>query len=218
MAKSRAENILTAMINQTPYAEYPQSRLEDLLLQLKEVYESGSGSTPTAADVSYDNTTSGMTADDVQDAIDEVFQSVSSGKTLIAGAITDKGVTTSASDTFATMATNIAAIPTGGDVEVAFNVYDRQTAYVDVNQTYTVVNAGTLRMVLEIGNSQSYCHVYKNNTEFTPTLKFSNNTDRNTCIVANNLSVAAGDVIKINVSGTSVSEYYYLLGLITPTS
>lgn len=118
MAKSRAENILTAMINQTPYAEYPQSRLEDLLLQLKEVYEQGGGgSTPTAADVSYDNTTSGMTADDVQDAIDEVFQSVSSGKTLIAGAITDKGVTTSATDSFATMAANIASIPTGGNAE-----------------------------------------------------------------------------------------------------
>ena len=114
---SRAEQILTSMINSTPYAEYPQSRLEDLLLQLKEVIEQGGGGTPTAANVSYDNTTSGMTADDVQDAIDEVFQSVSSGKISIAGAITDKGVQTSASDSFSTMATNIAAIPSGGDLD-----------------------------------------------------------------------------------------------------
>ena len=33
-----------------------------------------------ASAITYDNTTSGMTADDVQDAIDEVFTSVSNGK------------------------------------------------------------------------------------------------------------------------------------------
>jgi len=111
MAVSRAEQILTSMINGTPYDQYPQSRLEDLLLQLKEVIEEGGGGgTPTAAHVSYDNTTSGLEADDVQDAIDEVFQSVSDGKELIADAITDKGVPTSATDSFATMATNIAVI------------------------------------------------------------------------------------------------------------
>lgn len=65
-----------------------------------------------AEDVSYDNTTSGMTADNVQEAIDEVFQSVSNGKELIADAITDKGVQTSASDSFSTMATNISLIGT----------------------------------------------------------------------------------------------------------
>ena len=68
----------------------------------------------SADDVSYDNTSTGMTADNVQSAIDEVFQSVSDGKELIADAITDKGVTTSASDTFSTMATNIENIPSGG--------------------------------------------------------------------------------------------------------
>ena len=71
-------------------------------------------SAPTAAEVSYDNTVTGMTADDVQEAIDEVFQSVSDGKTLIAAAITDKGVETSASDSFATMANNIENISGSG--------------------------------------------------------------------------------------------------------
>ena len=60
----------------------------------------------------YDNTTSGATATNVQDAIDEVFQSVSNGKELLADAITDKGVQTSASDSFQTMATNIGLIDT----------------------------------------------------------------------------------------------------------
>ena len=45
-------------------------------------------------------------------SVNNLFQSVSSGKSQIAGAITDKGVSTSASDSFSTMASNIRAIPT----------------------------------------------------------------------------------------------------------
>lgn len=48
----------------------------------------------------------------------ELFQSVSDGKKKIAGAITDKGVTTSANDTFDTMATNIRNIPNSGSGEI----------------------------------------------------------------------------------------------------
>lgn len=47
--------------------------------------------------------------------MNNLFQSVSNGKSEIAGAITDKGVPTSASDSYSTMASNIRAIPqTGG--------------------------------------------------------------------------------------------------------
>lgn len=48
--------------------------------------------------------------------MNEVFQSVSDGKTEVAEAITDKGVTTSATDTFGQMATNIKKITTGGSI------------------------------------------------------------------------------------------------------
>lgn len=44
----------------------------------------------------------------------QLFQSVSNGKGLIADAITDKGIHTSANDSFNTMATNIRHIETGG--------------------------------------------------------------------------------------------------------
>ncbi|HEY8400795.1 MAG TPA: hypothetical protein VIK89_06010, partial [Cytophagaceae bacterium] len=54
-----------------------------------------------------------FTATDVEGALNELFTSVSNGKTLIAGAITDKGVPTNPSDTFQQMATNIQAIPVG---------------------------------------------------------------------------------------------------------
>lgn len=73
------------------------------------------GQTPTASNVSYNNasTSSIITGTNVQQAIDQLFQSVSNGKSLIASAITDKGVSTSASDSFATMAENIGKISTG---------------------------------------------------------------------------------------------------------
>ena len=45
-----------------------------------------------------------------QTDLDELFQSVSSGKTLVANAITGKGVSTATDATFATMATNISKI------------------------------------------------------------------------------------------------------------
>ena len=49
----------------------------------------------------------------IQLQLNELFQSVSNGKTLIASAITDKGITTSNTDTFQTMADNIAQIEQG---------------------------------------------------------------------------------------------------------
>lgn len=46
--------------------------------------------------------------------VNQLFQSVSNGKQEVAEAITDKGVPTSADNTFSEMATNIRAIPTSG--------------------------------------------------------------------------------------------------------
>ena len=73
---------------------------------------------------------------------DELFQSVSNGKSKIAGAITDKGVVTSATDTFDTMASNIRNIPTssssGGETSgidtsdataISSDILQGQTAY-----------------------------------------------------------------------------------------
>lgn len=73
----------------------------------------------SASNVSYDNGSSGMSSDNVQDAIDELFTSASNGKELIADAIAGKGVPTSANDTYATMAGNIEKIETGIDISDA---------------------------------------------------------------------------------------------------
>ena len=70
--------------------------------------------TVQAEQVSYDNTSSGMTAQNVQDAITECFQSASEGKSLIAAAVTGKGGQAAADDTFSELAAAITALPTGG--------------------------------------------------------------------------------------------------------
>lgn len=73
----------------------------------------------SASNVSYNNDSSGMSSENVQDAIDELFMSASNGKELIADAITGMGVSTSADDTYATMAGNIEKIETGIDISDA---------------------------------------------------------------------------------------------------
>lgn len=79
------------------------------------------GQTQIASTVPYDNTqtSSIITGDNVQEAIDQLFTSVSNGKSLVAGAITDKGISTSANATFQQMADNITAIETGYDTSDA---------------------------------------------------------------------------------------------------
>ena len=59
----------------------------------------------TATQISYSNS-------NVQAVVDELYTSVKDGKTQIATAITNKGQTTSSSDTFATMTANIRNIQT----------------------------------------------------------------------------------------------------------
>ncbi len=58
----------------------------------------------------------------LNDALQEVFTSVSNGKALIAGAITDKGVDTPADATFAEMAYNIEQISGGSSDAAIYNV------------------------------------------------------------------------------------------------
>ena len=66
-----------------------------------------------AADVKYSDTQT------VKAAIDDLKASVSDGKSLVASAITDKGVTTAQDATFSQMATNIGMIETGVDTSDA---------------------------------------------------------------------------------------------------
>lgn len=115
------------------------SELEDRLKEL------------TASGILFDPSGTTMTATDVQNAITELFQDVDDGKTLVASAITDKGVPTSEDATFQEMAENIAAISsesgTGGSaVEVATpSISYSSTGLVtaSVSQSSGFVNAAT---------------------------------------------------------------------------
>lgn len=89
----------------------------------------------------------------LDDNMQEVFQSVSSGKAELAEAITDKGVSTSATASFDTMASNIRNIETGGGGEIppgyvdtsdatasANDILSGKIAYVDGQKIYGSLN------------------------------------------------------------------------------
>lgn len=107
---SAGDGMETVYLTQSQYDSLTPEEKADTTKQYA-IISSTSGSLDADV-VNYDNTTSGATATDVQWALDEVFQSVSNGKELIADAITDKGVSTSATDSFSTMAGNITSLHT----------------------------------------------------------------------------------------------------------
>lgn len=86
------------------------------------------------------DTDNNFTATHVEGALKELFQSASNGKTLIANAITGKGVATNASDSFQTMATNIKNISSGSG---GGGIIPTGTKEITQNGTYDVTNFAT---------------------------------------------------------------------------
>lgn len=80
-------------------------------------------------------------ADAAYSRADEAFTSVSNGKALLAAAITDKGVTTASEATFATMAANIASIPTGGEAKYIVKATTAATTEtIDTSKNYVIMS------------------------------------------------------------------------------
>ncbi len=73
--------------------------------------------------------------------VNELFTSVSSGKNQVAAAITGKGVSTSGSDTFSTMATNIGKISTGLKFKLVEQAYITYTISGSI-YTSSAINTG----------------------------------------------------------------------------
>lgn len=103
----------------------------------------GGGGSSDAKDITFDNTNTGMTATNVQDAIDEVFRYVSNGKQLIADAITDKGILTSATDTFSKMAENIRNI-SGSTSELIYTLTEGGV-WKDIDYIFNNTDFGTIK-------------------------------------------------------------------------
>ena len=73
-------------------------------------YESGATAGHIVNDTGWRKNVDDTRVTTLETQVDELFQSVSSGKTAVANAITGKGVSTSTTATFATMATNVGKI------------------------------------------------------------------------------------------------------------
>ena len=94
----------------------------------------------TAEQTSYSNTTTHSTATTVQGVIDELFTSVSNGKTSLASAITDKGQSTSPNDSFSTMATKISNIQTSKPEQSKTATQNGVTIYPDSGMALSSVS------------------------------------------------------------------------------
>lgn len=145
-------------------------------------------------------------------AVNECFQSVSSGKSLIASAITDKGVPTLANDTFETMANNIEEIETGRQSAV-FSDYksDSNTSYHTVTISYTATKSGVLHWTQAntTANTQSASmSVTKNGIELSKRDSSSNYASWN----CGQTPIEKNDIIVWSIGGrgatrTSVTAY-----------
>lgn len=116
-----------------------------------------SGSTNYASAIEY--TREDGTKSTVQNEIDELntnlescFQSVSSGKSLIASAITDKGVTTASDATFETMANNINNIKFSTSTWTSQQNYS-STCMSSSTSTFEATTAGIYAAVLGQGGN-----------------------------------------------------------------
>lgn len=116
-------------------------------------------SSAEAENVSYNNnnTSTIITSDNVQGAIDQLFTSVSEGKSLVAKAVTDKGVQTALDATFETIAQNVGKIDVVTEATIRFPVEivtiisrdDRALSTLPSNATHVLV-------ISDYGNHSDY--------------------------------------------------------------
>lgn len=112
-----------------------------------------------------------------------LFQSVSSGKSAIAAAITDKGVETAANASFDIMASNIKAISGGGSGGnlPAFESYKIpwKGTYAFAYNNHSWVYENNIPIDVSGTTDTSYMFFYSDKAEYIPDLETSNTTNMN---------------------------------------
>ena len=129
----------------------------------------------------------------------EVKQSVSNGKNLIASAITDKGISTSSTDTFQTMADNIGLIKIKNEIDLPSWYIDKIINAYDVpSSKYGATASAINNCIYFIGGSTSTSKS-KSNLEY--------NIDGNTWSIKTDMPTS-----RDFLSSTEVNNFIYCIG------
>lgn len=166
------------------------------------------------------------TKTDLVSAINETFQSASNGKALVAAAITDKGVTTAATDSYATMADNIATLkpPTyidpatakNSQIAAGINRIANTTLTAITGQEITVSKAGTYHVYWgafrsSTGSGTNGTQLYINGAAYgTENTTWSNHGQANHL---SSVSLAKNDVVTVRARSRGSSYYVYVTDL-----
>lgn len=129
-----------------------------------------------ATNILYNNssTSSIITSNNTQGAIDQLFQSVSNGKSQIASAITDQGISTSSTASFATMATNIRNLNTKSNLWESAVI---KTYYRDNPMSNTEIRTLNINnFPCSLSEVQLLCIKYNDNTKISMDYGQINNT------------------------------------------
>lgn len=113
------------------------------------------GTVNTASDITIADTSNNFTATNVEEALAELFQFVSNGKTLIASAITDMGVATSNTDSFETMANKIKTIIGGTSEQPLYKFGLLSDAHIDGDGTDTAYSISDLNNAIQYFNNEN---------------------------------------------------------------
>lgn len=112
----------------------------------------------------------------------------------------------------------IAAIETGGDTIVGINEAFSVPAYSSASKSYTVEKAGTINVVaVGDGVGQNQLGIAKNGSGVTEYVSFKNSAG-NAMVRSAAITVAANDVISVNITTASVQANIMALAILTPTS
>lgn len=189
----------------------------------------GGGEIPSASSVPV--TSENFESTNVAGALDELFTSVSNGKSLIATAITDKGVPTSSSDSFQVMVNNIEQI-SGGISEIVpgdtILYLDDKEETLDNTKTQTLITlkkykillSGTMRVTFNLKsgslNREALGQIYVNGVAIG--IQRKSTTDTRYTKFTEDITFATNDILELKVvkgqsSSTSISSSYFAFGI-----